>query len=65
MKLKLEFRYKCEVEFKEEEVKTLKDNLKKDRFILFMSKTINYILLEDDGRSEWGEVVDFDYKLED
>lgn len=65
MKLMLEFRYQCEMEIKEDEVKNLKDNLKKDRFIPGLSKEINDNLLADDGRNEWGEVVDYDYEIEE
>lgn len=65
MRLKVEFKYQCEVEIKEEEVKTLEDNLKYGDLVSDLSKEINDIFLIDDGRTEAGGVVDFDYKLED
>lgn len=65
MRLKVEFKYQCEVEVKEEEIDKLKDNLKKDRFIQGLSKEINQVFLQDDGRTEAGGIVDFDYKLEE
>lgn len=65
MKLTLEFRYQCEREIKEEDIDILKEELKKDKFIPYMSKEINWMLLIDDGRSEWGEVVDYDYEIEE
>ncbi|MEJ8752629.1 hypothetical protein WKS98_08385 [Lagierella sp. ICN-221743] len=65
MKLILDFRYQCEMEVTKEEFDNMKDNLKKDRFIPDLNKEINWMLLIDDGRSEWGEVVDFDYEIEE
>ena len=63
MRLKVEFKYQCEVEIKEEEVKTLEDNLKYGDLVSDLSKDINEIFLIDDGRIEAGGVVDFDYEL--
>lgn len=65
MRLKIEFKYQCEVEIKEEEVKNLKDNLKYRDVKSYFSEEVNQVFLQGDGRNEWGEVVDFDYKLED
>lgn len=65
MRLKIEFKYQCEVEIKEEEVKNLKDNLKYRDVISYFSDEINQVFLQDDGRTEAGRVVDFDYKLEE
>lgn len=65
MRLKIEFKYQCEVEFKEEEINTVKDNLKRDDLVPYLSDEINNYFLERDGRTEAGGVVDFDYKLED
>lgn len=65
MKLMVDFRYQCEVEIKEEEVKTLEDNLKYGDLVSDLSKEINDIFLIDDGRTEAGGVVDFDYKIEE
>lgn len=63
MRLKIEFKYQCEVEIKEEEVKNLKDNLKYRDVKSYFSEEVNQVFLQDDGRNEWGEVVDFDYEL--
>ena len=65
MKLKLEFRYQCEIEIKEEEVKTLEDKLKYSDLVSDLSEEINWMLLAEDGRTEAGAVVDFDYKIEE
>lgn len=65
MKLKIEFKYQCEVEIKEEEVKNLKDNLKYRDVKSYFSEEVNQVFLQDDGRNEWGEVVDFDYEIEE
>lgn len=65
MRLKVEFKYQCEVEIKEDEVKTLEDKLKYSDLVSDLSKEINWMLLAEDGRTEAGGVVDFDYKLED
>lgn len=65
MKLMLDFRYQCEIEIKEEEIYSIKNDLKKDRFIPGLSKEINQVFLQEDGREEWGEVVDFDYEIEE
>lgn len=65
MRLKLEFKYQCEVEFKEEEINIVKDNLKRDDLVPYLSDEINNYFLERDGRTEAGKVIDFDYKWED
>lgn len=65
MRLKLEFKYQCEVEVKEEEIERAKDNLKRDRIISDLSDEINDILLVDDGREERGGIVDYDYEIEE
>lgn len=65
MRLKVEFKYQCEVEINDEEVNNLKDNLKYGDFTSDLSKNINSFFLVNDGRTEAGGVVDFDYKLED
>lgn len=65
MKLMLEFRYQCEVEFKKRELNRVKEDLKKDKFTPALTKNINRLLLAEDGRNEWGEVVDYDYEIEE
>lgn len=65
MKLILDFRYQCEIEIEEEEIDSIKYFLKKDRFIPGLSKEINQVFLQEDGREEWGEVVDYDYEIEE
>ena len=65
MRLKLEFKYQCEVEVKEEEIDDLTKNLKKDIVRLWLTNNVNKLFLLNDGRAEAGGVVDFDYKLED
>ena len=65
MRLKLEFKYQCEVEIKEEEVKTLEDNLKYGDLVSDLSKEINDIFLIEDGRAEAGGVVEFDYEIKE
>lgn len=65
MRLKLEFKYQCEVEFKEEEIDDIKKSLKKDIVTPWFTENVNKFFLLNDGRTEAGGIVDFDYKLED
>ena len=65
MRLKVEFKYQCEVEINNEEVNNLKNNFNYGNFVSDLSKNINRFFLTNDGRTEAGGVVDFDYKLED
>lgn len=65
MRLKIEFKYQCEVEVRDGETILTNKNLNKDNLVPYLSNEINKFFLSNDGRTEAGGVVDFDYKLED
>lgn len=65
MRLKIEFKYQCEVEVKEGEAKNFKNNVKYGDIISDLSKEINKSFLQDDGRTEAGGVVEFDYEIKE
>lgn len=64
MRLKLEFKYQCEIEVRDGET-ILTNNFNYGNFVSDLSKNINSFFLMNDGRTEAGGVVDFDYKLEE
>lgn len=65
MRLKIEFKYQCELDVKDEEIDDLKKNFKKDVIVQWLSNGINKFFLVDDGRFETGGIVDFDYEIEE
>lgn len=61
MIFKINLNYKYEAEVSKEEAEVIKCKLNKQDF----KPIVDSIFFSCDGRTENGEIVDFDYKLED
>lgn len=64
MKLKVSFKYDCEITLKDDEVINIKKRLD-ENYADELTRGINEMLLAGDGRTEAGCVSDFKYKVED
>lgn len=64
MKLKLSFKYECEITLKDDEVIKIKERLD-ENYADELTRGINEMLLAGDGRTESGCVSDFKYKVEE
>lgn len=62
MKLKIKFKYECQLDINEEEAKKLKEKL--ELFRVLLNEEVNKIFLQNDGRTEAGSVTDFEYEVE-
>lgn len=63
MKLKVSFKYDCEITLKDDEVINIKKRLD-ENYADELTRGINEMLLAGDGRTEAGCVSDFKYKVE-
>lgn len=65
-KIKVNFEYVCEIEIKPEEVQGIKQkNLNSTENIALLSDEINKMFLSDDGRTEAGGIVNFNFEIVD
>lgn len=64
MKLKVSFKYDCEITLKDDEVINIKKRLD-ENYADELTRGINEMILAGDGRTEAGCVSDFKYKVED
>ena len=64
MKVKVSFKYDCEITLKDDEVIKIKERLD-ENYADELTRGINEMLLAGDGRTESGCVSDFKYKVED
>lgn len=64
MKLKVSFKYDCEITLKDDEVINIKKRLD-ENYADELTRGINEMLLAGDGRTEIGCISDFKYKVED
>ena len=64
MKLKVSFKYDCEITLKDDEVIKIKERLD-ENYSDELTRIINDVILAGDGRTEVGCVSDFKYKVED
>ena len=64
MKLKVSFKYDCEIALKDDEVINIKKRLD-ENYADELKRGINEMLLAGDGRTEAGCVSDFKYKVEE
>lgn len=64
MKVKVSFKYDCEITLKDDEVINIKKRLD-ENYADELTRGINEMLLAGDGRTEVGCVSDFKYKVED
>lgn len=62
MRLKIKFKYECQLDINEEEAKKLKEKL--ELFRVLLNEEVNKIFLQNDGRYEIGSVTDFEYEVE-
>lgn len=65
MKLKVKFKYKCEIDIKPEELEMLEKNLNDQRNIDVLSDDINEIFLTGDGRTESGGITEYSFEAEE
>lgn len=63
MKVKLSFKYDCEITLKDDEVISIKERLD-ENYSDELTMAINDMILAGDGRTEAGCVSDFKYKVE-
>lgn len=64
MKVKVSFKYDCEITLKDDEVINIKKRLD-ENYSDELTRAINDMILSGDGRSEAGCVSDFKYKVEE
>lgn len=64
MKVKVSFKYECEITLKDDEVINIKKRLD-ENYADELTRGINEMLLAGDGRTEAGCVSDFKYKVEE
>lgn len=64
MKVKVSFKYECEITLKDDEVIKIKERLD-ESYADELTRGINEMLLAGDGRTEAGFVSDFKYKVEE
>lgn len=64
MKLKVSFKYDCEITLKDDEVINIKKRLD-ENYADELTRGINEMLLAGDGRTEIGCISDFKYKVEE
>ena len=64
MKVKVSFKYDCEITLKDDEVINIKKRLD-ENYADELTRAINDMILSGDGRSEAGSVSDFKYKVEE
>lgn len=64
MKVKLSFKYDCEIALKDDEVINIKERLD-ENYSDELTRAINDMILAGDGRTEAGCVSDFKYKVEE
>ena len=65
MKVKLCFKYDCEVTIKDDEILKIKERLDDENYTCEVTRGINEMFLAGDGRTEAGCVSDFKYKVEE
>lgn len=64
MKLKVSFKYDCEITLKDDEVIKIKERLDDENYTNEITIGVNQMFLAGDGRTEVGCVSDFKYKVE-
>ena len=65
MKLKVNFKYKCEIEVDEEELEILNKNCNNQQHIDSLAEHINDLFLIEDGRTEAGVLTDYKFEVEE
>lgn len=64
MKVKVSFKYECEVTIKDNEILKFKEGLDDENYAYEITRGLNEMFLAGDGRTEAGGVSDFKYKVE-
>lgn len=65
MKLKINFKYKCEIDIKPEELEKVRKNLNDQKNVDVLSDEINEIFLTGDGRTESGGITEYSFEVEE